>query len=95
VHGVCDARCIFKSTLPDSVLDKLVDGKEVYDCCGAVIITDPAVESYVDLCNCPKDEILGFPVKLFTTLLTQIASRSEKNVVPAPKTEEERSYASS
>jgi len=69
-QGTCQAWQLFKR-VPKEIVDKLVERKEVFSCCGGLIISDPIIYPYLEKSNSSRDEILGFPKKLILELVKQ------------------------
>ncbi len=69
---VVDFAKAFFSSIPDDLIDRLIDNGRIMSCSGAYIINDPLMDPYVDHIEGTLDSIEGLPFEVTLSLLKQV-----------------------
>ncbi len=75
--GVEKARVFFK-TIPDSIIDILLEKADVMNMSGALNIDDSLIVPYIDHIEGERDSVIGLPIKLLERLLSQLLNNRIK-----------------
>jgi septum formation protein len=72
-----DTATIYLKSIPESIIDELIEEGEVFYCAGGLMIEHPKIEPYIERIEGTMDSIMGLSENLLRTLLPQILDIDE------------------
>lgn len=73
VYGV-DTSTIFFKTIPNDVIEKILDEGEVIHCAGGLMVEHPLLQPYLDRIEGTEDSVMGLSTSLLAFLLSDLFS---------------------
>jgi septum formation protein len=69
-----DIATIHWNDIPEDVIKKVVEEKEIFSCAGGFRIEDPLLQPYIHSIDGSFDSVLGLPIKLMVNLIMEVLS---------------------
>ncbi len=69
-----DTSTIYFKTIPDHVIDQLVNSGEVMNCAGGLMVEHPLLQPYIDRIEGDQDSVMGLSCTLLLELLSDICA---------------------
>lgn len=67
-----DVAKIFFSGIPESIIDKLIDGGDIFSCAGGFSIENPILKNYIEKIEGSTDSVIGLPKELTERLIKEV-----------------------